>query len=128
MNSFLDCVAGSEKNAVFDHVKSFVMVNSSLPVYDEICANLVSPDLEENMNALEFVLENVLFGKIVLGCDVENPRDFLERWDFEKSQSADDKFSYYDFDSIYPALTADTIQEFAAVISGLIELETLMEE
>ena len=128
MNSFLDRVAGSAKNKVFDLVKTFVENNINLEKYDEINSKLVSSDLEENMNALEFVLGEVIFGKIVLGCDVTTPRDFLERWEFEKSQSDDDAFSYYDFDSIYPALTADTIQEFASVIHGLIELESLMEE
>ena len=125
MNSFLDRVAGSHKNDVFDLVKVFTCQRENIPEYEEICNKLVSHDLEENMNALEYILGAFVFGKIVLGCDISNPEHISAMWNHDSDSN---KLSYYDYPSTSPALTADTIQELAAVISGLIELEILIED
>ena len=114
----LDRICGSEKEKqrVLDFVDVFNRDTKGLPDYERICNQLLSEDIEENMKAIEYVIGDVLFGHLILGCDIlsSNPN----RMDYDSFET-----SYADYEVTLPSATEEDISEFAIALYAWITLD-----
>ena len=109
--SILDqiCNTQREKDEVLDFVEIFVRDNRGTPDFDKVRNNLLSDKLDENMKAIEYVIGDVLFGRLILGCDILSVSP--NRMDYDSFET-----SYFDYEVTLPAATAESIEHFALAL------------
>lgn len=109
------CNTQKEKDEVLNYVEVFVRDNRGLQDFTDVKDDLLSSDIEKNMKAIEYVIGDVLFGRIILGCDVLSVSP--NRMNYTSFETC-----YADYEVKFPAPTADDIAYFAIALYAWISV------